>query len=65
MRTNEVIREIEENGGLNVRHLRSCYNDDVRNHHYRGSFNGWVTVWLMHSFYLSRYAASKVAKYYL
>lgn len=65
MKAREVIKRIEENGGLNFQNLKRAYASDVRDHHVRGSFKQWFVGYIYYHEGVSRYIAKRVAEYFM
>lgn len=65
MKTREVIKRIEENGGLNIQSLQRDYASDVRYHNERGSFRQWLVGYIHYHEDVSHYIAKKVVEHFI
>ena len=55
----ELENRLEENGGLDIDHLKYCYRDDFRNHRFNGDFKTWFISFIMNHEDVSRYLANR------
>ena len=58
MKTLEIIKHINGNGGLNLNHLRWCAKQDGEH------FSVWLRGYIKGYFGCSRYVAEKVTNHY-
>jgi hypothetical protein len=67
MNTKELIKFIEDNGGLNTRNLRSNYHYALMSSRMklRKNFKTYIAGVLQNSYGVSRYVAQKVTNYYI
>ena len=68
MNTKELIKFIEDNGGLNISNLRTTYHYDLMSHRMklrRKNFKTYVAGVLQNSYGVSRYVAQRVTNYFI